>query len=150
MDGIYDAYYGETGRGSTNPLYNVTKALLSDTNRAINKVDILKSVLTAEKSLTMRNELDLSRFCNEIEMARGNSYVCKGFCLYDLHKDPCETKDIADKHPTVVNALKERLATFWNEALTPSPRGVDKAADPKYCNGTWFLWKEDPPHCPNV
>lgn len=62
------------------------------------------------------------------------------FCLFDLHKDPCESNNVAAIFPLILDKLKNQLSNFWTQ-LTPQLRTpVDARANPAHCNNTWFTW----------
>lgn len=84
--------------------------------------------------------------CDEAMKNATANFICRGFCLFDLETDPCETTNIADNEPEIVNDLKAKMATFWNELVPQKPRFVDPAANPDFCNGVWFNWKDN--YCP--
>ncbi|XP_077515245.1 arylsulfatase B-like isoform X2 [Amblyomma americanum] len=64
--------------------------------------------------------------------------------LFDIVKDPCELNNIATSHPKIVEALKQRIASYAAVAVPPLTAPKDPAGFPEYHNGTWAPWLESP------
>lgn len=124
--------------------------LNSDVSKSIKTIDKFKSQLTAEKGFLIRHQLDLVNACNETKKVASNNFICRGLCLFDLFNDPCETTDIASQEPLIVESLKSRINEYWPQVVPQKVKFVDPTSDPKFCNGTWWLWKENPPYCPQA
>lgn len=63
-------------------------------------------------------------------------------CLFDIHSDPCETKNLikdADKQ-NIVKDLKEKLENYFTQIVPATNRRVDVDSDPKKFNNTWTPW----------
>jgi hypothetical protein len=58
-------------------------------------------------------------------------------CLFNLETDPCETYNLADKYPDVLQTLLDRLAEHNATALPPGNLPMDPRADPSFWMYTW-------------
>lgn len=146
--GLYDSFYGEEGRNSQNPPYDMTKVLLSKTNVAIRKSNIFKPRLRFEDGYRIRSKLDYSKLCDMAKRNTSMDFKCNGYCLFDLYKDPCETTNIVNEQSVLVNQLKGRIEEYYKQLMLQDYYIPDPDSVPSKCNGTWFMWKDDPPYCP--
>lgn len=136
-NGLYNGYYGDSGRNSTDPSYNITNVLNSPTNLAINKLTIKPLEKTTIEKL--RKEIDIgSGSCRSINRL----YLCNDLCLFDLYVDPCETENlINDKNlRDVVKDLNKKYLSYLKEVVPEGSHNVDPESDPKRFNGTWEYW----------
>nr|ATE50178.1 arylsulfatase 3 [Psylliodes chrysocephala] len=137
-DGLYNKYYGESGRNSENPTYNISSILTSPTNIAIQKLKGMKQ-LDSQKILQLRKEvtLDSCRSANNTDI-----FLCNDLCLFDIYSDPCETTNLikdADKQK-IVNNLKEKLDNYLTKIVPAANKLVDVRSDPNKFNNTWTPW----------
>lgn len=143
--GLYDQYYGDSGRDPKIPPYNTEQIINSPTNKAIQKLRSTKT-LTKETIETRRKQLDISD-------CRDNLFKpfisCQNFCLFDLKNDQCETKNIINDTNTgqIVEDLKKQLEKYWHELVPQPHRGSDPRSDPAFCNRTWFPWLDGDKSC---
>lgn len=110
--------------------------LTSAANLAIQALNNTNKI-TKENIQTLRAELDISECKNK---STRPYIVCRAFCLFDLKEDPCETEDIAEEFPSIVEDLKKELTRFWQELVPQGVRTVDASANPIYHNGSWTTW----------
>nr|UNO37555.1 sulf3 [Psylliodes affinis] len=137
-DGLYNKYYGESGRNSENPPYDTSSILSSLTNIAIQKLKGTKS-LDSRKVIQLRKEvtLDSCRPKNSTD-----TFLCNDLCLFDVYSDPCETTNLvkhSDKQKIVKN-LKEKLDNYLIKIVPAANKPVDVRSDPKNFNNTWTPW----------
>ncbi|XP_060532631.1 arylsulfatase B-like [Cylas formicarius] len=136
--GIYDGYYGESGRDTSNPSYDLDMILESDVNKAIQSISNQRQ-LTKRRINYIREQLDIS-WCRNQQIPE--DLVCSGFCLFDIRNDPCETRNIIDQHQKIAERLKKRLSEFYDNLVPQTNKPVDLASDPKLFNNTWCTWLE--------
>nr|UNO37571.1 sulf3a [Psylliodes laticollis] len=135
-NGLYNDYYGDSGRHSQTPPYNVSSILNSPTNLAIQK---LKGHLDSKKILHLRKEITLHS-CRTANHT--HKFLCNGFCLFDIFSDPCETTNlIKDKNKqNIVKDLKEKLENYFTQIVPSTNKRVDVESDPSKFNNTWTPW----------
>lgn len=123
----------------------------SDTYSILKKLHPFQALAMEKKGFSLRKQVDLSNKCNDRINSHKNDHInltCKGYCLYDIEKDPCETKNIAKEHQGIVKLLKEKLHKYWKELI---PQAQDctgcKEIDPTNCHGSWYPWQDGRVHC---
>ncbi|KAJ8933775.1 hypothetical protein NQ314_013811 [Rhamnusium bicolor] len=143
QDGIYDQYYGDDGRGPENPPYNIQLVLNSLVNRAIQTLPE-QAPLFPQDVATTRRQLDLS-WCRASNFTP--NFVCRGFCLFDIYRDPCETTNIIgnSENGNIVQHLQARLSDFFTQLVPQGNSPIDPNSDPRRFNNTWWTWLEEPP-----
>lgn len=142
-DGIYDGFYGVTGRESENPDYNVSAILQSSTNDALTPYrdfPLTTEYITAARSLL---ESSNCRYSLPIDLN------CKP-CLFDLANDPCETENIADQKSDIVNYLSDKVERFWSELIPQQNKPFDVNSDPAKFGFVWSSWLDDVPKTNSV
>lgn len=149
--GTYDGYFGEPGRSFLNPDYALQSVFHSDAYKTIRRLHPVSSWFVTNKAYAIRNQINLGLKCDEISKVQSANYVCKGICLYDLEKDPCETKNIANENPGLSKLLKTKLLNFWSELVPEQKTKIDcQKVNPEHCNGAWFPWKDKNVYCSSV
>lgn len=70
-------------------------------------------------------------------------YECfDDYCLFDLHQDPCEYRNVGKQNERVLNMTLDMLVQFKKELVLGNRPRVDPNADPKKFNGYWDTWLE--------
>lgn len=139
--GIYDGYYGDSGRAANTPSYDLFSVLNSKVNRAIIKSSGLQIPITPLSVYLMRNELEVNP-----KNTSTPSLTCTS-CLFDLKSDPTETTDVSVKYPDIKNKLQSSLDNYRAQLLPQTNKPVDPASNPKNCFGTWFPWLDAEHKC---
>nr|CAH7742794.1 unnamed protein product [Callosobruchus chinensis] len=142
--GVYDSYYGDSGRNGNEPEYDFQAVLKSPTHVAIQKLG--GKIHIDEQSMRHTKEQVDRSSC------RDKSYTpkisCQEFCLFDIDQDPCETSNVLgdrDKQD-IVDVLKNKLTGYY-QALTPQlNREVDVNSYPSRFNNTWSTWLDYQEH----
>ncbi|XP_023312068.1 arylsulfatase B-like [Anoplophora glabripennis] len=138
QDGLYDQYYGDSGRGSENPSYDTQQIINSLANQAIQTISN-QSPLTSDVILNMRSLLDVS-WCRDANSTP--NFVCSGFCLFDIYSDPCETTNVVNdtKYENILQNLQAKLSEFYEQLVPQTNKAVDPNSDPSKSNDTWWNW----------
>ncbi|KAJ3648883.1 hypothetical protein Zmor_020652 [Zophobas morio] len=138
LNGTKDSYFGESGRGTEVPPYNITRVIHSDTNQAIQK--ITNAPITEHQIVFTRAQVDLA-WC------RNANYTpflnCSNACLFDLEKDPCETTNIIDEQPDLGRLLLRRIEEFSVFLVPQGNLTVDPDSNPQRFGNTWCTWLDD-------
>ncbi|XP_018562425.1 arylsulfatase B-like [Anoplophora glabripennis] len=137
-NGLYDQYYGETGRGPENPPYNIQLIINSLANQAIQTIGD-QSPLFPQDIFNMRRLLDMS-WCRDRNFTP--NFVCRGFCLFDIYSDPCETTNIVNNpiYSDVFQNLQARLSEFYRQLVPQTNQPIDPRSNPRRANNTWWNW----------
>lgn len=69
-------------------------------------------------------------------------------CLFDLSKDPCESKDISANNPNVVNDLLLAIVQYKSNMMPQMLPEVDPRGLPELYNYTWSHWLDQNPTTP--
>ncbi|XP_055334651.1 arylsulfatase B-like [Paramacrobiotus metropolitanus] len=64
-------------------------------------------------------------------------------CLFDLLNDPCETNNIADSNPSMLNLLSQKIQAYNSTSAVPLVRAFDLRSDPANWDGVWAPWLDD-------
>lgn len=64
----------------------------------------------------------------------------KHACLFDIHNDPCEFNNIAEKHPDIVHKLFQLKADYDKHYAKPENKPSDPKSDPRKHGGFWQPW----------
>lgn len=93
----------------------------------------------------VRGQAKIEEKCSE-RIAHPNpdeNYECfDNYCLFDLHHDPCEYKNVADQNRHVLNETIDRLYEFKKELVRQYLPKYDPNADPRYFDGYWDTWMD--------
>ncbi|GBN53577.1 hypothetical protein AVEN_201414-1 [Araneus ventricosus] len=71
-------------------------------------------------------------------------------CLFNITEDPCETTNIADLYPEIVQSMLDILKDYERQAVKPQFQECDPHGDPM-CHGFAYVPWMDPEHtsqCP--
>jgi hypothetical protein len=143
IQGAYDGFYGEHGRGLPNPPYDSASVITSHVSKAIMALKIntsTKEYLT-DKMKQLRAAATVS--CEGSRRVYSGGPHCPQFCLFDVEQDPCETVNLASKYPDVTETLKKKLERFKSEMVPELTKDVDCASNPAFFNNTWVCWLDD-------
>lgn len=139
--GIYDGYYGDSGRKENTPSYNIFSILNSKVNQAIIKSNLLNIPITPLSIYVMRNNLEINP-----NTSATPSLNCTS-CLFDLKSDPTETTDVSAKYPDIKNKLQASLDSYREQLMPQTNKAVDPDSNPKYCFDTWLPWLDKEHKC---
>ncbi|XP_018322397.1 arylsulfatase B-like [Agrilus planipennis] len=138
LNGSMDVYFGPSGRGQqSNSEYNFTEILESRTNRAFQSARL--ESLTESEIAELRQKLNLENCRDLVETI----VDCTELCLFDLQQDPCETVDIKESYPEIVQNLSSQVEQYWREIVLQPGRYVDPNANPDRCSNSWFPWLDE-------
>ncbi|CAG9815087.1 unnamed protein product [Phaedon cochleariae] len=142
-NGLYNDYYGDSGRGPENPPYDIQSVLDSPTNTAIRKL-AKNTPLDRTRVQSMRSALDRG-WC--APRAATPLYTCDDYCLFDIRADPCETENLIgdDTKRDVIDTLKGKLRGYYEQLVPETNKKVDPDSDPARFNNTWYPWLECTP-----
>lgn len=142
----YDGWLGEVPLSERDSImmdnYGAT-VLTSKVGQSLRKYDDQMDAATVEL------HRGLSKIaCNFISEtdAADDGHHCdpqRAICLFDLLSDPCEQKNVAAKHPDIVQELRIQLDKFKKSAVTPRNRESDIRSNPKNFNNTWTWWYDE-------
>lgn len=137
QDGIYDDYFGDSGRTNNTLSYDVSSVLNSKVNKAISNADKSSTKLTETILIDIRNKLEVKQ-----SGAERKQLTCSlnSICLFDVINDPTETTDISNNHPEIVSKLKESLEKYREQLMPSRNRPVDPNSNPIYCYDNYFTW----------
>ncbi|XP_057664046.1 arylsulfatase B-like [Diorhabda carinulata] len=136
-NGLYNGYYGDSGRNLEDPSYNYSSVINSPTNLAIEKLtnrSLNRSIIDE-----LRRKIDLGS-CRSMNRL----YLCDDLCLFDLYIDPCETTNLIDDGNLrgVVGKLYGKLSVYMKDVVPDVSHRIDPDSDPKRFNGTWSCWSK--------
>ncbi|XP_067010876.2 arylsulfatase B [Anabrus simplex] len=132
--GEFEKFLGDSGRDDSYPTYSAINVV-----QAASRLG-LDYELNEETVLRLRNEMAVN--CTMREDTLGTP-PCADYCLFDLRTDPCETRNVANNNPDVVQMLQARLR-YFNEQLVPQlNKPVDNRSDPANFNNTWMPWLDN-------
>ena len=61
-------------------------------------------------------------------------------CLFNITADPCETNNLADAYPEILEQLMQQFTGFWKTFVNQTNQPGDSAADPRKFNNVWSPW----------
>ncbi|PSN50827.1 Arylsulfatase B [Blattella germanica] len=131
-----DDYYGDSGKTSNNPPYNVSAVLNSDAGIALSQISRHK--VQSQEILQIREEVTVT--CPEQENATPCIPKTDTVCLFNLTADPCETNNLANAYPEQVQHMLQLLDGFWTTLVKQINQPTDLNADPKQFNNVWTPW----------
>lgn len=139
FNGAFDLYLGNVEELSTPSNY-ASSILSSIVEKTLGSYK--KEKLTARKILKLRKDATIK--CNEAKNPLNDCNVLIKPCLFNIIKDPCERRNLADVYPKVLKNMLKRLSDHLNAAI-PSRRTFvsDRNCDPNLHNGTWNSWIAD-------
>ncbi|KAH7932155.1 hypothetical protein HPB52_024876 [Rhipicephalus sanguineus] len=60
--------------------------------------------------------------------------------LFDIELDPCETRNLAASHKTVLRTLYKKLNSYVSQMVAPRTQPVDPRSYPENFGGVWSPW----------
>lgn len=70
-------------------------------------------------------------------------YDCfDSYCLFNIHRDPCEFQNIATHNRQILNMTIDMLEQFKTEIVKQQQSTIDPNADPRHFNGYWDTWMD--------
>ncbi|KAK0097327.1 hypothetical protein PV326_002412 [Microctonus aethiopoides] len=131
---LYDGYFGDNVNDNdpSGPGYNVEAVIASPTSQSI--AETMGNATTYKQILQLREQSKIicksfSKFSN-----------CSVRCLFNLYNDPCETTDISDKHPEMVEKLEYYINEYRNVLVNQKGGYVDINSYPRNFDGFWMPW----------
>ncbi|XP_026765034.2 arylsulfatase B [Galleria mellonella] len=122
-DGKWDSWYGPDGREGN---YDVELVYNGLAGRAIQELGLMPD---KEKIKELREAATVK--CKE----PASPIECKPLeapCLFNIEEDPCEQRNLADKHPEVLQRLLKELNRLNATAVPPNNKPLDLNGDPKF------------------
>ncbi|XP_032512308.2 arylsulfatase B-like isoform X1 [Danaus plexippus] len=120
--GSWDGWYGPAGREGA---YDTTGLLASKAAGALLDMGMLPDT---EHILRLRSEATVE--CGDRE-----ALPCRPLeapCLFNIDEDPCETRNLADIHPDVLQMMLKELDRVNRTAVPPNNQPLTPVGDPKY------------------
>ncbi|XP_071452604.1 arylsulfatase B-like [Hetaerina americana] len=170
MGGRNDAWYGDKGRGSAEPEYDIEAVLGSKSATASYSVRTRRArrglarqpleeglirMLRSQAEVRCRRKRGTEQHGagsateEEADVVESPKYACRPLeapCLFNLRDDPCETTNLAASRPMVILSLEESLSRYRKSAVPPgNPEKDDPNADPAFWNNTWVNWADHRP-----
>ncbi|CAG2059862.1 unnamed protein product [Timema podura] len=138
----FDKHFGETWTTSFSPPYNSSAITNSKAGTAIAELyrSLYRQATSALHLPYLRSEATL--LCTP----RNPGFSCdpaitKQSCLYDVEYDPCETDNIAETYPNIVQQLRGLLVRH-RKSLVPQGNlpTVPFSANPSIWGDIWTNW----------
>ncbi|XP_037563230.1 arylsulfatase B-like isoform X1 [Dermacentor silvarum] len=60
--------------------------------------------------------------------------------LFDVERDPCETRNLAASHKKVLRSLYKKLSSYMSQMVPPRTQPVDPRSYPENFGGVWSPW----------
>ncbi|XP_065294694.1 arylsulfatase B-like [Dermacentor albipictus] len=60
--------------------------------------------------------------------------------LFDIERDPCETRNLAASHKRVLRSLYKKLSAYMQQMVPPRTQPVDPRSYPENFGGVWSPW----------
>ncbi|KAJ0179606.1 hypothetical protein K1T71_005318 [Dendrolimus kikuchii] len=121
-NGAWDYWYGPSGREG---IYDTNLLYQSYAGCSINKLGLMPTI---DKISQLRREVTVQ--CDKSKP----SIPCnplKSPCLFNIEKDPCEQRNLADQEPEILRRLLRVLDRINATAVTPNNKPLDLQGDPK-------------------
>ncbi|XP_011306206.1 arylsulfatase B [Fopius arisanus] len=130
----YDGYYGNNidDEDSSAPAYDLNAIMSSSTSQAILETTGVLANSSIILDLRARGRIicePFTKFAN-----------CSETCLFDLEIDPCETTNISNRFPDMVEMLENFIAGYRNVLMNQTNAPVDPKSYPECHNGVWMPW----------
>jgi hypothetical protein len=140
-NGSLDGYYGETGHGAKNPMYNISTITNSTAWKSIARYG---RAATGTEISELRNSATVKCiFDGQYPVTDCNPSKTKQPCLFNVVSDPCEMHDLANTKETTLRQLYHMLVN-QKQSLVPQltkPQDFD-GANPAKFNYTWSSWQD--------
>jgi hypothetical protein len=137
--GEADGYYGHSGTDFANPPYNITAVTHSVTGEAI--ASLLPSAIPDEEEILLLRADSTVTCAVQADKAPCDPAATANPCLFDLAVDPCETNNLAYRHPEVLQEMLDLVSKYEATLVPQLNKPVDvKGSDPRKFNNTWSPW----------
>ncbi|XP_046466733.1 arylsulfatase B [Neodiprion pinetum] len=128
----YTDFYGDIGDGDNYPPYSAASVVSSAAGQAISQIS--ESVATPQQIISLRLKTKIS--CPPFQ-----EYVnCTSRCLFDLSVDPCETVNLSEQHPKIVELMESYIEKYQDVLVQQSSGLYDRTSSPAKFNGAWMPW----------
>ncbi|XP_058065389.1 arylsulfatase B [Anopheles bellator] len=134
----WDGWYGPSGTREEKA-YALDAIIRGRTGRVLAE---LKMLPAKKQIIKLRREATVS--CGEGFHMANECNPLISVCLYDLEKDPCEYRNLADDYPHILQSLLARLADYNSTAIPPSNMKDDPRGEPSLWNYTWHNFGDEP------
>lgn len=95
-------------------------------------------MLTRTDTLKLRERTKV--ICRESYSLADACDPMKAPCLFDLYSDPCETRNLANKLPKVLEVVELYLERAKWKIVPPNNKPLDPCSNPALNNGLWTYW----------
>lgn len=140
-NGSMEGYYGETGHGARNPVYNISTITNSTAWISIAR---LGRTATDTEINELRNSATVKCiFDGQYPVTDCSPSNTRQPCLFNIVSDPCEMHNLANMKETTLRQLYHILVN-QKQSLVPQiikPRDFD-GANPAKFNYTWSSWQD--------
>ncbi|XP_074032233.1 arylsulfatase B isoform X2 [Leptinotarsa decemlineata] len=128
-DGTWDSWYGPSGRDYNYSLSLIENSAAGQALRAINKS------ASRLKMEALRGEATID--CTPPVNSTGNCYPLESSCLFNILTDPCETNNLANEYPHILQSMEGVLERYNKTAVPPGNLPLDPRGDPKNWDYVW-------------
>lgn len=136
-----DGYYGESGHGLRNPVYNISSVKNSTTWKSTAQYSHTGSnikITELRGSATVKCSFD-----GQYPATDCNPSLTNEPCLFNIVSDPCETHNLANVNEAVLRQLYYMLVTQKQNLVPQFIKQWDfNGANPAKFNYTWSPWKD--------
>ncbi|XP_017768374.1 PREDICTED: arylsulfatase B-like, partial [Nicrophorus vespilloides] len=134
LDEKASQYWGEIN-DTLIPSYSIGKVLFSNTNMALNWMMLsqIKRLFVLRRQATKTN-------CRP---RYGDFSPCGEICLFDLEKDPCESRDVSAEQPEILEAMLKRLREYDSGRVRQQLNVFHPESNPDRCGGYWYNWLDE-------
>ncbi|KDR13867.1 arylsulfatase B-like [Zootermopsis nevadensis] len=140
-NGSLDRYYGESGRGLRNPVYNISSVTNSTTwtsTAPYRRTDSDTELNKLRESATVKCSFD-----SQYPETDCNPSITKEPCLFNIVSDPCEMHNLANIHEAVLRQLYHMLIIQKQSLVPQLIKQLDfNGANPAKFNYTWSPWED--------
>jgi arylsulfatase B len=159
MDNI-DGYSGliqgnwKLVNGSLNSLYDYHLGAIQEF--PISNEDYVQTILSSQAHHVLKKQKTLDPM-KVVELRKNSTILCRATdnpftfcdpniypCLFNIHDDPCERKNLASLYPNTIREMRSRL---WDIVYYSAPsRRItyrDPLSDPSRHQGTWSPWRKE-------
>lgn len=132
----WDFWYGPSGRSENISIHElIPRILRSKAGKALSHIGIPFNVTHLK---IQQDEADVK--CRTPDYKDCDPYSQP--CLFNIASDPCEYKNLATKHPEILNELLEKIKEMNKTAVSPLRRFSYPEASPRYWSNTWTNFRD--------
>ncbi|XP_021919140.1 arylsulfatase B-like isoform X2 [Zootermopsis nevadensis] len=137
--GEADDYYGHSGTDFANPPYNLTAVAHSVAGEAI--ASLLPSAIPDEEEMLLMRAESTVTCALQADRTPCKPSTTPNPCLFDVAVDPCETNNLALRHPEVLQEMLDLVSKYKATLIHQLNKPVDvNGSDPRKFNNTWSPW----------